>query len=403
MKNLKLEEVQTYFDTKTNDPLRIWLGNYRMLVDGLTVEIEGVPLLKNWNTGEVHLPDKTKYIIKDFIEEAKQRGEPKVILKPRELGAKRYSFAKKFEFLYTHIDYEYIPGLVRPWNEGFLTPVFFNLSVLNKYSQHPEYELDLFSETYGSIRQGDEWSIEFGINASNKVIMWLGDIDKLPENEKYYLRSENIDSDHDLHSEFYNAQIDVQWSEPSRQSALFHFRKNLKESILEKLGIDLYVLDGEISKVFENLHRPIFWEDKHVGPVIESFNRIFVESLNISKIRSDVLKVSSDVDLKGKGSLKVFESWLQNRLEMTNHAEIMSPFYILYDFRIITCHLQSEEGRAEKLKSINKRLGIPEDNVSNERIYDSLIDELSKSYAAVIDAASGLANDTSEPTPNSTI
>lgn len=218
--------------------------------------------------------------------------------------------------------------------------------------------------------------------------MWLGDIDSLPDNEKYYLRSENVDSDHNLHSEFYDAQIDVKWSEPSKQSALFHLRRDLKELVSKKINLDLYMLDGEISKVFENLHRPIFWEDKHVGPVMESFNRIFVESLNISKVKADVSAASPGVDLKGKGSLKVFESWLLNKLKLGNYAEVMCPFYVLYDFRIITCHLQSEESRAEKLKSINKRLGIPEDNLSNEMIYDSLIDSLSRSYSTIIDAAS---------------
>lgn len=144
MKNLKLEEVQTYFDLETNEPLQIWFGSHQMRVDNLSVELEGVPLLINEKTQEIHLPDKTKYIIKHFIEEAKARGEAGISLKPRELGSKRYPFASKFEFVYSQIDYEYIPGLVRPWNEGFLTPVFFNLPILNKYSQHPEYELDLF-------------------------------------------------------------------------------------------------------------------------------------------------------------------------------------------------------------------------------------------------------------------
>jgi hypothetical protein len=388
MKNLKLEEVQTYFDQETNEPLQIWLGKHQMAVDNLSVELDGAPLLINERTKEVHLPDKTKYIIKHFIDEAKSRGEAGVSLKPRELGLKRYQYANRFDFIYSQIDYEYIPGLTRPWNEGFRTPVFFNLSILNKYSQHPEYELDLFSESYGSIRKGDEWSVEFGINKSNKVIMWLGDIDTLPDNEKYYLRSENIDSDHDVHSEFYDAQIDVQWSEPSKLTALFHCRRDLKKLIYEKINLDLYMLDGEVSKVIENLHRPIFWEDRHVGPVIESFNRIFVESLNLPKIKHDVSEVTPAVDLKEKGSLKVLESWLLNRLKLESCAEIMCPFYVLYDFRIITCHLQSEESRTKKLTSINKRLGIPEENLNNEIIYDSLIDLLSKSYSSIINAAS---------------
>lgn len=387
MKNLKLKEAQTYFDPETNEPLQIWFGMHQIQVDNLIVKLDGVPLLINESTQQVYLPDKTKCVIKYFVEEAKARSKAVLTIKPKEIKSKRYPFSKKVKFIYSQIDYEYIPGLARSWDEGFLTPVFFSLSILNKYSQHPEYELDIFSESYGSIRKGENWSVKFGINKNKKVIIWLGDIDSLPNNEKHYLRSENIDSDHDIHSEFYDAQIDVKWSNPSKQSVLFHRRRELKELVFKKINFDLYMLDGEVSKVFENLHRPIFWEDKHVGPIVESFNRIFVESLNTSRVKADILAVSPEIDLKGRGSLKVFELWLLNRIKLSNHEEIMCPFYVLYDFRIIICHLQSEESRAEKLKSINKRLGIPEENINNEIIYDSLIDSLSKSYSVIIYAA----------------
>lgn len=47
--------------------------------------------------------------------------------------------------------------------------------------------------------------------------MWLGDIAKLDINEQHYLCSENINSDHDIASEFYEGQIEVQWAEPSKE------------------------------------------------------------------------------------------------------------------------------------------------------------------------------------------
>jgi hypothetical protein len=387
MDNLKLDQVQSYFDKQTGNELMLWFGQHSFKVDGISVSLDKVPLLKNEKTGEVHLPDKTKYMIKYFVEEAKKHRKPGIFLTPQQaLDTKKYNFAAKFDFLYSQIDYEYIPGLVRPWDEGFLTPVFFNLSVLNKYSQNPNYTLDLFSETYGSIWYEQDWHIAFGINKNNKVIMWLGDIDSLPESEKYYLKSENILSDHDVHSEFYDAQIEVQWSNPSKQSALFHLRKNLNDTIRRSLNFDLYMLEGEVSKIISNLHRPVFWEDKHVGPVIESLNRIFVESLNSKAVKDDIKSISTDADINNKGSLKLFELWLELRQRLTNTKDIMCPFYVLYDFRIITCHLQSEESRLSKLTSINSRLGLAEDNTNHEVIYDALIASLSHSYRTILDA-----------------
>ncbi|WP_426993028.1 hypothetical protein [Methylomonas sp. CM2] len=386
MDSLKLNQFQSYFDEQTGDKLTLWFGQHVFTVDGILVSLNNVPLLRNENTGEVHLPDKTKHMIKYFVEEAKKHKKPGIFLTPKALDTKRYNFADKFDFIYSQIDYEYIPGLMRSWNEGFLTPVFFNLSVLNKYSQNPDYTLDLFSETYGSIWRGQDWHIAFGINKNNKVIMWLGDIDSLPDSEKYYLRSENLPSDHDIHSEFYEAQIDVQWSEASKQSTLFHLRKSLNDAVRQSINFDLYMLEGEVSKVISNLHRPVFWEDKHVGPVIESFNRIFVESLNSKAIKDDIKSISASADIKNKGSLKLFELWIELRQKLANTKDIACPFYVLYDFRIITCHLQSEESKFDTLKSINSRLGLTEDNTSYEIIYDALISSLSNSYRTMIDS-----------------
>jgi hypothetical protein len=385
MEILKLEEVQRYYDTETGDKLSLWFGEYDFFVDEISVSVSGVPLLRNEKSGEIHFPDKTKHMIAYFVDEARKNNKPGIVLSPKNLEHKRFSFAEKYDFLYSQIDYEYIPGLIRPWDEGFLTPVFFNISVLNKYSQHPDYKLDLFSETYGNISYRDEWIISFGVNKNNKVIFWLGDIDKLPDNEKYYLRSENVETDHDMQSEFYDAQIDVQFSDPSKQSITFHLRKELNDRVKQKLSFDLYMLEGEVSQVISNLHRPIFWEDKHVGPVIESFNRIFVESINNKSIKDDIKLVNSAADTKNKGSLKIFQLWLEERVGCENAADLMCPFYVLYDFRIITCHLQSSEKRSESLKSINTRLGINESNDDYEVIYDAIISMLSSSYTEILE------------------
>lgn len=381
---LKLNEAQRYFDEKTGEKLSLWFGEYEISVNDISVSMHGVPLLQNRSTGEIHFPDKTKLMIEYFVSEAIKNDKTGIWLSPKNLDKKRFSFAEKYDFKYSQIDYEYIPGLVRPWDDGFLTPVYFNISVLNKYSQNPDYKLDLFSETYGNISYKDEWIVSFGVNKSNKVILWLGDIDKLHDSEKYYLRSENVDSDHDIQSEFYDAQIDVKFSDPSKQSSAFHKRKELNEKVLANLSFDLYMLEGEVSEVISNLHRPVFWEDKHVSPVIESFNRVFVESINIKAIKADIKQANINADTKNKGSLKIFQLWLEERLDCDNASDLMSPFYVLYDFRIMTCHLQPSKKRKETLKSINVRLGIDENNTDYESIYDGIICKLSSSYASIL-------------------
>ncbi|WP_421851738.1 hypothetical protein [Marinomonas sp.] len=292
--------MQSYFDEETKSPLYLWFGEHFDIIDNKKVHLKNIPLLKNNETGKVYYPDKTKQVIAHYLSEAKKYKKSGIDLFPKELGSKRYPYSESFKFKYSSIDYEFIPGLERPWNEGFLTPVYFKTSVLNKYSQNPEYELDLFSSTYGTISYKSEWSISFGVNKNKLIIMWLGDIDALPEEEKYYLRSENTESVHCIHSEFYNAQIEVEWTEPSIESRVFELRSKLSASTNDAHGKPLYMLDGEVSDVISNLDKPVFWEDKNVSPVIESLNRIFVESINSNAIKSVLKEKNLNLMLKIK-------------------------------------------------------------------------------------------------------
>jgi len=352
--------------------------------EGINLYLSNIPLLRCDNCSKYYFPEKTKAVILTVSEQAKEQAKPEVRVSPRQDFKRRFDYGQ-VEFLYDHRDYENMPGLQRPWDDGFLTPVFFNLAVLNKYSQHPDYRLDLFSKTYGSIDKKDEFDISFGINRNRRVVMWLGDIDKLPLNEQHYLRSENVESDHDLYSEFYEAQIEVQFSNPSPENALFHARSEVIQACVRKRKGYLHTFEGEISKVIENLDRPVFWQEKHVSPVIEALNRVMVESLDVKFLNNELKDLISKKELKGLRSLKLFEKWLENVLQIAQFSDVSLPFYVLYDFRILSSHLCSESTKQETIKSINKRLNLLEENENYESIYDALINRLRESYEIILD------------------
>lgn len=384
----RMRVAKRYFDETDASPLDLYLGSHVFLVNGIRVELEGVPLLQSRTTKELLLPVKSKMLIEYFAKKADEDGQTLILLKPKSLGAKRYAFCKKFDFKYSQIDYEFIPGLTRPWDDGFLMPVFFNMAVLNKYSQDPNYRLDLFSETYGTIH-AQKWTISFGINRGKKVMMWLGDIASLPEEEQYFLRSENVDSDHDLHSEFYEAQIDVQPSPPSKQSDLLHQRKVLNDLFNKKFGDGIFVLEGEVASVIANLTRPVFWEEKHVAPAIESLNRIFVESINSGFLKQAVKDAGSSKDLKSAGGLKTLQAWIEAVPGRADHADIMLPFFVLYDFRVFCSHLLPADKRNEMIQSINVRLELQNSNYDFEALFDRLIDVLLDSIGRIGAAIKG--------------
>lgn len=379
------DECQSYFSNEGAD-LALCFDYHEFSMDGVLVKSDGLPLLKDEVKGAYFLPDLLKPILARLVSEAKSQSLAEIsITPPQGFGSERYSFCEGYPFRYSALDYNFIPGLRRPFNTGFLTPVFFNMDVLNKYSQNPQYRLDIFSSTYGSIEKGTEWNIQFGVNKEKKVIMWLGDIAALPQSEIYYLLSENVDSDHDIHSEFYNAQIDVKWSAPSIETRTFRLRKTISDLVLKIYGVPLNMLEGEVSNVIENLGKPIFWEDKHVSPVVEALNRIFVESINVKELKTVIRNQNRNAVFDKKGSLKIVTEWFGETLGINNSASIMCPFYVLYDFRVMVCHLQSDDTKDGQREKINERLGLSLENESYENIYDALFVSLERSLIAISD------------------
>lgn len=116
--------IQTYFDETTNEPLDLSFQLYEVFYKGVLVRTKGVPLLKNNKTGKVYLPEATRQVIDYLVKEEIKKGSKKLILNPENMEGERYSYVKEYKFKYSTIDHEYIPGLTRPWDEGFLAPVF---------------------------------------------------------------------------------------------------------------------------------------------------------------------------------------------------------------------------------------------------------------------------------------
>lgn len=364
--NFDSESSPDYFDAEGR-PLRLCFDRLNFVVNGLVVHLGGVPLLKEDGSGDIYFPAKTRFLITSFLREARERGDRGIKLVPN-CREKRYDYAQDFNFIYSHIDYEYIPGLVREFNYGFLAPVFFDKAVLLKYGQHPDYILDLFSDTYGTIRymsetdEGElrvEWSVEFGISRSGRVIMWLGDIHRLTDKEKYYLRSENVPSDHDIHSQFYDAQINVKWSNPSLKDMAYDARRRLAETVSNTYGFELFSMNTDVLSMLQSTAVPVFWEKRHVAAFFNFVNQLFVEAINVQGLRRFLKsKGISEAITDGLKGGKLLEKLAIDVLGTTKKDNIISPFFVLYDVRMLCSHYTgSNEAKLER--TVRERLGLP--------------------------------------------
>lgn len=367
--------IQRLYCDKCQDHLDLVFSDFHELVTGVDIEIKGLPMLHCESCDRSFFPDDSRFAVIHLHEQAYKKSSNKVTV-TRNKTNQDFGFGVA-PFIYDSDDYKYIPGLKRPWDEGFLTPVFFKREVLLKYDSSPTYRLSFASTTYGEIRRGDDFSMPFGINKNGKVIMWLGDIARLPDTEQYYLRSENIESDHSVGSEFYDGQIECIFTDLSKEDGLFKNRSTLLEACFNKFGIKIAHLDSEVFDLSVSFNAPVVDTEKERRHVADTLNKIYLESFD-NKALGDVISQLGG-DPKNLGSIKRLQKVIELSCPSADIPALMSPFYILYDLRVVYSHIGSKQSEQEKLDFVISRLGLG-GNSGLMEIYPTLVEKLGESY-----------------------
>ena len=344
-------------------------------VMGVHMEIKELPTLKCHKCNYKALPDRSRSAIISLHAEALKQGVSE-ISRTRRKPDTRFGFSA-VEFLYDWDDYKHIPGLWRPQDDGFLTPVFFNIYSFIKFQNHPKYWVHFASRTYGHIWRGDEYDIAFGINRNGKLVISLGDMARLTETEQYFLRSENMPSDHDIGCEFYDGQIEAQFTEPSPEDKMMLARADFLDASLKYFRTKIDHLSVEILHCLSKLSRPVANTEKEAGQIMGLLNQINVESFD-SKVLGSLLR-NKYIDPSGLGSLKLAEKLFTTEFSQQDIASIFSPFFVLYDLRVLASHSMSQAKKVEEWKFACERLDI-EESSSYIELYDKLIQQLKKSY-----------------------
>lgn len=368
--------TRAYCET-CDGPLDLIFAPFQKTVSGIEINMDGLPTLECPACGWRTLPDRTRFSIMHAHEIASKEGVS--IFK-----SKRNKITQNFGFTDVPFDYDpddfyYYPGLERPWNKGFLTPVYFNRKVLAKFDADPTYLVRYASPTYGDIF-GAEFSIAFGINRHGHLIMWLGDIAKLPKPEQYYLMSENRPSDHCLASEFYDGQIECIFTEPPRETMLFAARSDFLAAAFNLWGAKLASLHDEVLELAGQLTRPVHDTPAQRHAVSDNLNKVHLESIDNDALGK--LIVGLGIVCNGTRQLKRLQALLESITDSAQIYALMTPFYTLYDFRVSYSHLGSAEGAAKTMKSVTDRLGLGEDAGAAD-IYDRLLEQMIKSYSAL--------------------
>jgi hypothetical protein len=320
----------------------------------------------------------------------------------------KYIFSKldserKFK-QYSHLDFEYdsrdyylIPGLYREWDDGYLTPVFFNKDLLIYYNNHNDYTVKLTSFSSGNIYHKGKAMFEwgFGINRNGKIFKWLGDLDRdfKPKSMKSHLKrfqASNIASDHDVVSKFYFSQnpfpVKDAFQVSDNETRLFALYNELNKQVKEKYSLVLTKID--ITSLSIYYKSPIMAEREQVFSSFLSLNKYFVENLQEDSLRKVLLKNGvSKEELEKNGNklrgLKLLSLFVAKVLNKSKSYELMTPFFVLNDLRQLHGHL-SDKSFNKEYKSCKERLAL-DSKASYLDVSKTLVTKLILSIQNLID------------------
>ena len=282
-----------------------------------------------------------------------------------------------------------IPGLTRPWENGtpFLTPVFFEIDVLVKYFYNPKYICEFHSETYGTIHTPEDDNYEyssdfpFGINPTNKLITWLGDINKLLPNEKLYLESHNIESDGNIISEFYDAQINAQFTKPIKEVELVLLKTKISTLTKKILGFNLYrTIKPQVAEVITSAgkyNRILFNSEDDLKRFLSIWNEDLTEDLNTPEIKEYLKNQGVEIE-KGNKGLKLLEKLIKEIIGIEEN--IIAPFFYLYDLRLWSDHKGMQTKYDETITNMGLKISV-EYSIAYDRLIELLHEFMMKLLA----------------------
>jgi hypothetical protein len=369
------DKVRRIYCDKCSAHLDLCYLEFDETISEIQITVSGLPVLKCPNCEATSIPDRSCFALIHLHKRAMQENLSK-IRSIRNKAPKNYGFTK-VPFVYDSDDYEHIPGLSREVDVGYLTPAFFSKEVLLKYEAHPSYRVIYCSRTYGSIYQDECMTIPFGINRNGKLVMWLGDIAKLPDKEQYYLASENVDSDHSIGSEFYDGQIECKFTEQSPEDLLFEQRSKFLECTFKRFGKKFAHLDKEVLDLVILVKKPVIDTYQSRRDVADALNKIYIESFD-GKALETWLR-DAGVDGSGLGSLKRLQKLIEITAPNVNSSAVMVPLFALYDLRVAWSHLMPDSKEQKTLEFALDRLELGHES-SVFDIYDRLLENLTVAF-----------------------
>lgn len=166
---------------------------------------------------------------------------------------------------------------------NYLTPVYFSPDVLKKYYDDPsQYEVH-----DGLVGRKGFWYLRIDNNLTDYVVVFLGDLGKLPHKEQLYWKSHNILPQGDISSTCFRRAFLGEWADPEKPDLFFKARlADFADKWRSKYGWDLFLpLSESDSHYLEALHIPTTSNNaKEFDEQLLAIVKITIDSLNEKKL-----------------------------------------------------------------------------------------------------------------------
>ncbi len=253
-----------------------------------------------------------------------------------------------------------------PTEPHYLTPVYFDAAVLDKYYSKPE----IYKVEDGYVQCGTLWAIDIDNPHDGYVSAYLGDLgEKLPsEQEQYYWRSFNKPiggklSDAKINRDFFG--ID---SESISPDIIFkRLYEGVNSDFNEKHGWPLFLELGEQDQHnFNSLRVPIINSIAEMDMLVLSLVKVLLDSLNEAKIVSQLTQKYE----KLSGSISKLEAWFSEK-GLANYQEHISFLRDLQQLR----SSGSGHRKGKSYQKIAKKFGIQSDNYAES--FEAILNDAS--------------------------
>lgn len=228
----------------------------------------------------------------------------------------------------------------------FLTPIFFNKRVLNYYISDTRN----YSIKDSLIIYLDKWSLPYTINEVDKVVVWLGDLGRIPFEEQKKWKVYNELPNGKIEKNFYKRQILNEWTESSiGEKGLFNRIEKLSHLFEKKYGYKLFI---ELSNADKEIEDALLIPASNSIPVYQNFliqlSKVTVERINKKEITKNLSKEKIyDINEKEYGSRILLRNYLDT-LNIKSAEKLDNILKLIYNSR------NKLSGHSGSVKEYNK-------------------------------------------------